>query len=149
MMTIVIQLVSAFAAALGFGIIIDVPKRALFCCGITGMMGWIVNWSLIQKSFDATLAIFIGAATVSMLSMQFAKYLKMPTTVFNIPAIFTLVPGIMAYQTVKAFIGADYILGIELLVRTFTLSVTIAIAIVMTEVIYRLIDRIIQRNFCS
>ncbi|MCX0160284.1 threonine/serine exporter family protein, partial [Escherichia coli] len=80
MMTIVIQLVSAFAAALCFGIIIDVPKRALFCCGITGMMGWIVNWSLIQKSFDATLAIFIGAATVSMLSMQFAKYLKMPTT---------------------------------------------------------------------
>lgn len=145
-MMILKQLLSAFAAAFGFGIIIDVPKRALLGCGITGMMGWIVNWSLVQRGFDATLAIFIGSSVVSVLSMRFAKRLKMPTTVFNIPAIFTLVPGIMAYQTVKSFIGGDYIMGVELLVRTFTLSVTIAIAIVMTEVVYRLIARLIHRN---
>lgn len=136
-MTLMIQVIASFCAAIGFGIIIDVPKEALGYCGITGMVGWIVTWGLGIYGFNQTIAIFIGSAGVSLLSLQFAKRIKTPTTVFNIPAIFVLVPGIMAYQTVKAFISGKYMVGLELLMKTFGLSVTIAIAIVITEALYR------------
>ena len=41
---IIINLVFAWLAAVGFGLIINVPHRALILCGISGSAGWILYW---------------------------------------------------------------------------------------------------------
>ena len=41
---IIINIVFAWLASVGFGLIINVPHRALFLCGISGSAGWILYW---------------------------------------------------------------------------------------------------------
>ncbi|WZU01649.1 hypothetical protein MGH68_00350 [Erysipelothrix sp. D19-032] len=48
------------------------------------------------------------------------------------------------YQAIQSFVSAEYIRGVELLMKTFTISMTMAFAIVMIEVFYRLVMRILN-----
>lgn len=44
---------------------------------------------------------FLGALLIGILSMQAARWLKMPVINFNIPSLVPFVPGGQAYQMVK------------------------------------------------
>ncbi|MEG0326870.1 MAG: threonine/serine exporter family protein [Erysipelothrix sp.] len=143
---IIVQALSSFVSAFFFGIIVNVPRKVLFNCGFTGMAGWISAWILMQLGVSQIIAVFIGSILVSFLSIYFAKKNRMPATTFNIPGVFPLVPGIAAYQTVNAFVSGDYILGMGLIVKTFSISVSIALAIVMVEVFYRFFVRMASRR---
>ncbi|QIK68969.1 threonine/serine exporter [Erysipelothrix sp. HDW6C] len=145
MMTIITQLLSSFITSLGFGIIVNVPRRVLVRCGLTGMFGWMVNWILLGQNVSTTVSVFFGAVTVSVCSIIFARQAKVPTTTFNLPGIFPLVPGISAYQAIRSLMSGDYIMGIELLTKTFTISITIALAIVVIEIFYRIIMKILTK----
>ncbi|WP_159641566.1 threonine/serine exporter family protein [Erysipelothrix anatis] len=143
-MAFLIQVVTSFVSSLGFGIIVNAPRRVLIHCGITGMVGWIVNWCLLLIGYNTYISVFAGSVAVSICAIMFARKLRMPTTVFNLPGIFPLVPGISAYQAIQSFVSAEYIRGVELLMKTFTISMTMAFAIVMIEVFYRLVMRILN-----
>lgn len=135
----IVQAISSFGSALFFGVIVNVPRRVLVQCGITGMAGWMANWFLLQFGVNNLLSVFCGSIVISFFSIYFAKKMKVPATTFNIPGVFPMVPGIAAYQTVNAFVSANYIVAMGLLMKTITISVTIAFAIVMVEVFYRFI----------
>ncbi len=145
-MDIIIQSLSSFFSAVAFGIIIKVPKSALIYCGITGMIGWMSNWLLIPLIPNSIGAIFIASVLVAIISIIFARMNKMPATVFNIPGVFPLVPGIMAFQTMNSFINREFIEGMEHMTKTFAISITIALAIVSTEIIYRFVMRLKYEN---
>lgn len=136
-MTAIIQIISSFGSALLFGIIVNVPRRVLLQCGITGMVGWMLNWVLIQQGANNLLSVFCGSVAISLFSIYFAKKMRVPATTFNIPGVFPMVPGIAAYQTVNAFVAGNYASAMGLLMKTATISITIAFAIVMVEVFYR------------
>ena len=136
-MNITLQFISSFIAAAGFGVVVNVPRRVLVSCGITGVAGWLVYSTLMWQNSSAVTAIFFGAVSVAIASLFFARRKKMPATTFNLPGLFPLVPGITAYQSIQALMQGDYTRGIELLVRVFMLSVTIAFGIVLVEIIYR------------
>lgn len=139
---VMIQVISSFGAAMFFGIIVNVPRRALWRCGVTGMVGWIVNWIMLKFGIGSILSIFCGAIVVSFFSIVYAKRMRVPATTFNIPGVFPMVPGIAAYQAVNAFVSVDYMNGMGLLMKTATISITIALAIVMVEIFYRLFMRL-------
>lgn len=134
--TFVLQLICSFGAAYFFGVIVNVPRRTLWRCGITGMSGWIVSWIMMRLGVSQLISVFFGAMVVSVFSIIFAKSMRVPATTFNLSGFFPLVPGIVAYQTVNAFVAGDYMLGMSLLTRTFAISISIAFAIVMVEVFY-------------
>lgn len=140
-MTILIQFVTSFITGLCFGIIVNVPRRVLLQCGFVGMSGWVVNWLFLQLGVTEIYAIFMGATVVSIVSIIFARRYKVPTTTFNLPGFFPLVPGISAYQALSHLMSGKYMEGIEMLSKTLMLSVTIALAIVMVEVVLRVIER--------
>ncbi|CAM3719140.1 threonine/serine exporter family protein [Erysipelothrix urinaevulpis] len=145
-MTIMIQAISSFVAALAFGILVKVPKNALIASGITGMVGWMINWLLTPYIPNSVGAIFLGSVGVAITSIIFARHKKMPATVFNIPGVFPLVPGILAFQTMNSFMNRQFMEGMEFMVKTFASSITIALAIVVTEIMYLLVVRI-KRNY--
>lgn len=145
-MDIIIQSLSSFFSAVAFGITIKVPKSALIYCGITGMIGWMSNWLLIPLIPNSIGAIFIASVLVAIISIIFARMNKMPATVFNISGVFPLVPGIMAFQTMNSFMNREFIEGMEHMTKTFAISITIALAIVSTEIIYRFVMRLKYEN---
>lgn len=140
-MTLLVQLFTSFITGLCFGIIVNVPRRVLIQCGLVGMSGWVVNWLLLQQNVTEIYAIFMGATVVSIVSIIFARRYKVPTTTFNLPGFFPLVPGISAYQALTYLMSGQYMAGIEMLSKTLMLSVTIALAIVIVEVMLRVIER--------
>ncbi len=136
-MNVLIQMVSSFISALCFGVIVNVPRRVLVHCGLTGLLGWMMNCVLLHFGVNIFVSVFFGAAVVSICSIVYAKKLKIPTTTFTIPGVFPMVPGIAAYQSMNALMVSDFMLGMSLLMKTFTISITIALAIVMIESLYK------------
>ena len=62
-------------------------------------------------------------------------------TVFNIPALVPLVPGVPAYQAVRALVVGDYSQGENLLLRVAIVNGAIALGFMLstmcTEVFYK------------
>lgn len=53
-MAIVIQILCSYLATLGFGIIVNIPHRALNSCGLVGVLGWI-TYLLIKGANGGTM----------------------------------------------------------------------------------------------
>ena len=92
MMGTIGQLVLAYIAVLGFGLIINIPHQALNVAGWIGTLTW--GGYLIVQAFDGgvVLGSLIGSVGIGVLSSLAARYKKMPAIIFNIPSLvsFTL-----------------------------------------------------------
>ena len=93
-MELIFHLLFSFLATVTFGIITNIPRKALVACGITGMTGWMIYYVLTQ-TFDAsqTFANFLGTVGLGIASIFFSRYKKMPMIIFYIPSLVPLVPG--------------------------------------------------------
>ena len=96
-----VEFLLAFAGSFCAGLLFNVKGRSLFWVGLSGMAGWVVYISASKVSGQAVFSIFAGAIAVGLFSESMARILKIPATVFSIPGIFPLVPGIAAYETIQ------------------------------------------------
>lgn len=71
-MELIFHLLFSFLATVTFGIITNIPRKALVACGITGMTGWMIYYVLTQ-TFDAsqTFANFLGTVGLGIASIFF------------------------------------------------------------------------------
>ncbi len=104
-MELIFHLLFSFLATVTFGIITNIPRKALVACGITGMTGWMIYY-LLTQTFDAsqTFANFLGTVGLGIASIFFSRYKKMPMIIFYIPSLVPLVPGGPAYQAVRSIL---------------------------------------------
>ena len=94
------QFIAAFLGTLAFAILYEVQTRIYFVCGLVGAIGWLVyliafNFFSIQES----VAIFISAFIVVCISRFSGIIFRCPATMFLVPGIFPLVPGVKVYET--------------------------------------------------
>lgn len=142
MMTILKLLVLAFLGSIAPAVVINIEKRLLFWAGLGGMLG-ILTALLVNSSIDSfsTGQIFAGTIVIGLYSELMAKVLKAPATVFVIPGIFPLVPGITAYKTIQAFVDNELteaaLLGIDTVAKSFT----IAFGIMLVTALFRFVRR--------
>ncbi len=99
-------------AALGFGILFNIPKRLIPTVFILGFIAGFTKFYSLQNQYSIVVATFFASLLVGFLSIPFAKRVRKPIVVFSIPAIIPMIPGYFAYKT---------ILGI----RNFTLTNTL------------------------
>ena len=145
-MTIVAQLVTSFIASSGFGILFGAPVRSLIQCGIVGMSGWILYYSLTQELFHAMPATIFAAMLVSILSFTCAKIYKVPIIIFNVSGIIPLVPGGLAYNAMRHFVENDYSTAMELSVQVVIIAGSIAIGLMFSEVLRQIWSKLSFRN---
>ena len=53
-MELIFHLLFSFLATVTFGIITNIPRKALVACGITGMTGWMIYYDVLTQTFDAS-----------------------------------------------------------------------------------------------
>ena len=102
------QFIAAFLGTLAFAILYEVQTRIYFVCGLVGAIGWLVyliafNFFSIQES----VAIFISAFIVVCISRFSGIIFRCPATMFLVPGIFPLVPGVKVYETFDAYMRND------------------------------------------
>jgi len=96
-------------AALGFAMLFNVPRRALIYCVIAGAMGHAVRTLMMQYFFMSIIgSTLIGAATVGFLAKGFAYRLHIPSLVFGISGAIPMVPGVFAFETMRAMIALPF-----------------------------------------
>ncbi|WP_322903139.1 threonine/serine exporter family protein [Paenibacillus campi] len=134
------QLITSFIASVGFGIIFNAPRRSLLQCGIAGMLGWMV-YVLLYMHINPIVATLIATFIVGGISQIFARIYKTPIIIFSVAGVIPLVPGGLAYNSMRNFVENDYATATSLAAQAAMLSGSIALGLVLSEVFNQMIRR--------
>lgn len=131
-----IDVYSSFFSTMAFGILFNVPRKSLISGGVVGMLGWMIYITLSER-YDINLvaATLIAAFSVATISQFLARLHRMPVTVFSISGIIPLVPGGLAYDTMRRFMENNYTEGFRLGSVTLLLAGAIAFGLIFSGVI--------------
>lgn len=143
-MEYLIQLIFSFIFTACFGIIFNAPTKAIAYCGAVGAIGWIIYYMLVEINVTEVQASFLGAFVVALVAQIFARRFKMPMIIFNVSGIIPLVPGGIAYNTMRNIVELDYTMGLQNGMRVMMISGAIAMGLVFAEVIVQLVVRMFK-----
>ena len=136
----------AGVAALGFAILFNVPPRALLVCALGGTLAFFARGGAIGVHHESLEVESLFAATlISFLAMFWGKRLRVPALVIVIPAVIPLVPGALAFKTVRdlvelaaysrhqdaALIGSVIVNGFKTLLVTSAMALGVALPSLM------------------
>lgn len=133
------QLITSFIASAGFGLLFNVPRNTVIQGGLSGMIGWICYFTLVEKGVDSVVASVIASVIIGVIGQFFAKRYKTPVIIFNVAGIIPLVPGGLAYDAMRHFVVNDYSVALQLAAKAFLISGAIAAGIVLSEVLNQFI----------
>ena len=133
------EIITAFGfaciATMAFAVLFQAPKKIVLIDGVIGAIGWVVfiylRHELGYTSFVSNFCATISLALASELS---SRIFKQPVTVFVIPGIVPLVPGLGIYQGMFAIINNEYNNG-----TSMTDSVAIAIGVMLVSSLFRVL----------
>jgi uncharacterized membrane protein YjjB (DUF3815 family) len=134
----------AFAGSVAPAIVLNIEKRLLHWAGLGGAIGYCIALAVNPLSADSpgVAQIFVGTVIVGIYSEMMARHLKAPATVFCIPGIMPLVPGISAYQTMQSLVSNNMKEASAHAVNTIFKAFTIAFGIMIVSAIFRFIGKI-------
>lgn len=95
-------------AAIGFGILFNIPKKAILTVFLLGFCAGFIKFILLYYQIHIVLASFIAATFVGIISMPMSHKIHQPPVVFSIPAVIPMIPGYYAYETVLAIINFTF-----------------------------------------
>jgi uncharacterized membrane protein YjjB (DUF3815 family) len=140
-MDLIYQLVTSLIASAAFGFIFNSPAKLLPQCGFIGMLGWLVYYIGMQLGIDVVISSLAAAFLVSVISQLFSRLYKSPIIVFSVAGIIPLVPGGLAYDAMRNVVEDQYDTAVQLAVKAFMISGAIAIGLIFSEVVNRMIAR--------
>lgn len=135
------QLITSFVASAAFGIIFNVPKKALLQCGFAGMVGWLLYIMLQNMMVEPVTATVFAAFCVTIISHFFAKKYKTPIIVFSVSGIIPLVPGGVAYNALRHVAQNQFDQAVQLGAQAFMISGAIALGLLLSEVTNQIIRK--------
>ena len=119
----------AFVATLGFGLLFNVPRRALLACGLTGAIGRAVRLIAQGMGADVVGGTFVGAVAVALVGYLLARLYRVPRTLFTITGVIPMVPGVPAFSTMLQFAAGDIQQGINSAVQTALITGALAMGL--------------------
>lgn len=145
-----IQCISAFIGCLGFTFIFRIHKniRFTFLGSLVGTVGWII-YLMTQCLNNIFIQSFIAMLCVSLLAETFARIYKAPATIFIIVGCFPLVPGSGIYYTMLYAVQGQSDLFIASFLSTLGISMSLALAILISSTALQIYKRIKSKNFAS
>ncbi|MGI6622309.1 MAG: threonine/serine exporter [Clostridiaceae bacterium] len=133
----------AFAGSVSPAIVLNIEKRLLHWAGLGGALGYCIALAIDPFSGALSVAqIFTGTVTVGIYSELMARRLKAPATVFCVPGIIPLVPGVSAYQTMQSLVADNLQEASAYAVNTIFKAFTIAFGIMIVSAVFRFIGKI-------
>ncbi|MDO5608431.1 MAG: threonine/serine exporter family protein [Capnocytophaga sp.] len=92
--------------SIGFAVLFNTPRRALWVVGLLGAIGFgtknlLMHYILPEQVVIASLA---GASVVGVLGLYFAHRVHTPPIVFTVPAVINMIPGKFGYEFIIGLI---------------------------------------------
>ncbi|WP_066306276.1 threonine/serine exporter family protein [Bacillus sp. FJAT-29814] len=145
-MEVLAQAITSFIATSAFGILFNAPNETLVKCGLIGMGGWLIYFLLNGYLNDAVTATLAATVFIAVLSHELAKRFKTPVIIYSVAGIIPLVPGGLAYETMRNFVENEYNTALGSAAKVLMLAGSIAFGLVLSEVINQVIRKIAKRK---
>ncbi|OOM73731.1 hypothetical protein CLPUN_43650 [Clostridium puniceum] len=128
-------------------ILFNIDRKKIIWCGLAGAIGWIVYSLSLSLTNSEIISSFLGAFAVNIYSEFMARIIKTPASMFYVPGIFPLVPGITAYSTVISVVQTDFTIALNKGILTLAIGGAIAFGIMLSSTIVRLISNIMIKTY--
>lgn len=138
---IIIQVICAFLGVVALAVLFHVPERYLLFSGLVGAGGWFVYLLGTERAKTPMLSAFFAAFFVALLSQIFARLFKAPVTVYLVPGILPLVPGVGMYRMVYYMLQGNNAQASYYFSYTLQIAGMIALAIFVTDSFFRILHR--------
>ena len=141
-----IQFFLSTFATYGFTIYFKLPRNVrLITSALSGFL-WVLYEYLFDFSGNYMISYLITSFLIGIFSETFAMYFKKPATVFTLPCLVPLVPGAGMYYIMYYFIESNYVLMREQVIKTTLTTAALALGIVLSQGIFRIIREIIKNS---
>lgn len=143
-MTGIAQFIAACFGTIAFSVMFLVPREYYRDCGIIGGLGWMIYWlGTGQGGLSPFIATLLATVFVSLASRINSARRKCPATIFLLPVIFPLVPGIGIYRTIYYLIMDEADTSGEYARQAFGVAVAIVLGIMIVyEIPQKTINKI-------
>lgn len=138
-MTVIDLLYDFFVCSMAtffFAILFKSPKNSLFICSVLGGFSYVI-YDFCHLNIGIIFGYFFGTFFISVFSEIFARVMKMPATIFIIPAVIPLVPGVNLYHAMRYFISNQVSQGVNESFKTLAYAGVMAIAIALAPMIIK------------
>lgn len=99
----------ASVVGLGFGLISNPPRRALYAILITAFIGYLLRAFMMDAmGISVFVACLCSAFLMGCSGLVVGKMTHTPATVIYIPALLPMIPGMYAYKAIFAYIRFMY-----------------------------------------
>ncbi len=116
--------------SLGFALIFNTSKRALWTVFLLGAVGYFIKYFISQElGINLILSIFIASSIVGISGMYFAHRTHTPPIIFMIPAVINMIPGLISYRFMMGMINwisnsTGQRPPVEAVIETFSYGIT-------------------------
>ncbi len=138
-----IELLFGFLTSIGFGILSNIPKRAIIPAGITGSISWGTYCMLGSYTHHILWQNLVATIIIGYLGSLFANKYKFPATMIYVPSIVALVPGGGAADGMKKFVEGQSSQAVSQIFLVILTSLAIAIGFIVGQTLYKLTKKYI------
>ncbi len=126
----IVQILVSMAATIAFAVLFHVPRSEYWLCGINGAIGWMVYLFCTSRGAGVTVASIWATLVLTLIARALSAIRKMPSTVFLMTGIFTLVPGTGIYYTSYYLVMNDLAQFTAKGIETFKIAGAIVLGII-------------------
>lgn len=123
-------------------ILFNIDRKKIIWCGLAGGLGWIAYSITLNQTSNSVIASFVGALIVNLYSELMARIIHTPASMFYIPGIFPLVPGILAYSSITSFLEKDYASALNNGILTVAIGIAISFGIMISSSLIKSLSKL-------
>ncbi len=135
----VIPCLAAFFSCLGFTLLYNIRGKNIGVASLCGTFGWGIYLIVDAYSSSMVLPYFCAAIAIALYAEIAAHFCHSPITVYLIPGIIPLVPGLTIYRTMQACLSADLVAFGNGLFSTLKIGGAITLGLIFTSALFRFI----------
>lgn len=92
-----LQVVAAFLASACYAVVYHTPRRSIAGAGLAGAFGWLIYLLAQPATGSILIGTFLGAFGAGLFSWWMARIRHTPTTLYALPGVLPLLPGLSIY----------------------------------------------------
>ncbi len=128
-----IHAIAAAIAAVGFSMIFNVPRRALWAIALGGMISVCTrNFVNFDLGCGPIIGSFMGSMAVSLIAVKAVHWFHVPNHILTIPSVIPMIPGVLLYRFLSGTVRVTQ--GSADVVSTLTNGVNAALIILVISI---------------
>ena len=131
--------VFSFISSVSFAIVCDVPRKTLVTGGGIGAIGWCGYWEMWSHGQSVFMSSLVCSLLLANISQICAIKFKNPLTVYFIPGLVPVVPGVTIYDAFRTLLLDEYGNSARIFLNSFYGAVGLAVGIIIADSIFRVV----------